>query len=127
MNIKMKSKRALALMLTALLLNVPALLVGTSVQAQSLKELRAKREAAKLPKLAPDLEVLLADDDEEEGRYRNKANGGRGVLGGRGDARSVIEFGVLSGLGKGFGLKRNSRGGCPSSHGVTSVAGDGAT
>ena len=48
-----------------LLMNIPTFLVGT-VEAQSLKELRAKREAAKLSKLAPDLEVLLADDDEEE-------------------------------------------------------------
>ncbi|MBS1810257.1 MAG: S8 family serine peptidase [Acidobacteria bacterium] len=36
------------------------------VQAQSLKELRAQRLAAKPSKLAPDLEMLLADDDEEQ-------------------------------------------------------------
>ncbi|MFN7928215.1 MAG: S8 family peptidase [Blastocatellia bacterium] len=37
-----------------------------SAQTQTLQALRAAREKAKPSKLAPDLEVLLADDDEEE-------------------------------------------------------------
>ena len=36
-----------------------------STQAQSLKEWRAQQQATKPPKLAPDLDLLLAADDEE--------------------------------------------------------------
>ncbi|MBL8203231.1 MAG: S8 family serine peptidase [Blastocatellia bacterium] len=36
------------------------------VQAQSLKEVRTQQQALKPSKLAPDLEILLADDDEEQ-------------------------------------------------------------
>ncbi len=37
----------------------------TSVQAQSLKELRAQQQTTKPAKLAPDLEEILAQDDED--------------------------------------------------------------
>ena len=45
------------------------------VQAQSLKDLRTQQQATKPSKFAPDLEVLLADDDEEQ-RHEQDEHGG---------------------------------------------------
>ncbi len=54
----------------AILLNLPLTIFGAAPQIQTLKDLRTSQKANKGPKLAPDLEEMLEQDDQVE---RNKS------------------------------------------------------
>ncbi len=57
-------KKYFALSLT-LLLSLPPSVFSTTLQTQTLKDARKVLKTAKKPKLAPDLEEMLAQDDQQ--------------------------------------------------------------
>ena len=78
----------------ALFLGLPTAVFRTAVQAQTLRDLRVREQAEKPSKLAPDLEEILAQDDQQAltlGQMRQNRRAAKGQLRQEKEAASADE------------------------------------